>query len=49
MEWIQANWGYIVAVLLAVSELLAVIPQFKGNGFLDTIIKVLKTSTTKVV
>lgn len=44
MEWVQANWGYIVAVLLAVSELLAVIPQLKGNGILDSIVKVLKTT-----
>ena len=44
MDWVIAYWPYIVAVLLAISELLAVMPQFKGNGILDAFIKVLQKS-----
>ena len=47
IEWTMANWPYIVAVLLAISELMAVIPKFQGNGILDAIIKILQTAAKK--
>lgn len=44
MEFITTNWAVIVTALLAISEVLALIPALKGNGILDTIIKLLKSS-----
>lgn len=41
MDWAIEYWPYIVAVMLAISELLAVTPQLKGNGILDSLIKIL--------
>lgn len=40
-DWFKENLTYILAAALAVSELLAVTPWFKGNGILDSIIKAL--------
>lgn len=45
--WFQANTPVILGVALAVSELLSVIPAFKGNGILDTIIKALHALSDK--
>jgi len=42
VDWFQANLTLILSLALAVSELLAVTPRFKGNGILDSIIKGLK-------
>lgn len=41
-DWFQTNLTLILSLALAVSELLAVTPWFKGNGILDSIIKGLK-------
>jgi uncharacterized membrane protein len=41
-SWIMNNSGTIFGALLAISELMALIPAFKGNGILDSIIKALK-------
>lgn len=42
VAWFSLYKAYIFAAALALSELLAVTPWFKGNGLLDTIIKGLK-------
>jgi len=47
MAWFQANQAAIFGLALAISEFLALIPAFKGNGILDTIIKALKLLTGK--
>ena len=47
MAWFQANTAVILGVALAISELLAQIPAFKGNGILDTIIKALQALSEK--
>ena len=49
VEWTMEYWPYVIAVLLAISELLAVTPWFKGNGILDTFIKALKKAEKKDV
>jgi hypothetical protein len=41
-QFVVTNWGAIAAVLLAVSELLALTPLFKGNGLLHAAILYLK-------
>lgn len=41
-DFITAHKTEILAAALAVSELLALIPAFAGNGILDSIIKLLK-------
>jgi hypothetical protein len=41
LAWFIANQAYVFAACLAVSEMLSLIPGFKGNGILDTIIKAL--------
>lgn len=45
--WIKAYLPIILGVALAISEGLAVIPQFQGNGLLDTIIKSLRALSGK--
>lgn len=40
--WFAINGAAVLGVLLAISELLALMPWFKGNGILDSIIKGLK-------
>ena len=47
VDWTIEYWPYIVAVLLAISELMAVTPWFKGNGVLDTFIKMLRKTQSK--
>lgn len=42
MAWVTANLPIILGVALALSEALAVIPQFQGNGLLDTVIRSLR-------
>jgi len=39
IDWVRDNLSYILGLALAVSELLAATPWFKGNGILDYIIK----------
>jgi len=41
LSWFMANQAAVFAAALAMSELLSLIPGFKGNGILDTIIKAL--------
>lgn len=47
LAWFTANTAVILGVALAISELLAVVPAFKGNGILDTIIKALQELSKK--
>jgi len=47
MAWLQTNQAAIFGLALAISEFLSLIPGFKGNGILDTIIKALKLLTGK--
>lgn len=47
LSWFMANSTVILAMLLAVTEVLALIPGFKGNGILDTIIKALQVLSKK--
>lgn len=47
MAWLQANTTLILGLALAISELLAAIPAFNGNGILDTIIKALQALSAK--
>lgn len=46
-SWFNANSVPILALALVISELLATIPGFQGNGILDTIIKALRALTQK--
>ncbi len=45
--WLIANKAAIFGVALAISEFLTLIPGFKGNGILDTIIQALKVLSAK--
>jgi len=45
MEWFTVNSALVFGVAWAISELLAVIPAFKGNGFLDIILNFLRKRT----
>ncbi len=45
--WFVANKAAIFGVALAISEFLTLIPGFKGNGILDTIIQALKVLSAK--
>ncbi len=47
VAWFQANQVYVYGALLAISELLGVVPQFQGNGVIDTIIKAIKLLMAK--
>ena len=47
LVWAKANLTGILGVLLAMSELMAASPWFKGNGILDSITKSLKFLLTK--
>lgn len=47
LDWFAANKTVIFGAALALSELLAIIPAFKGNGILDTIIKALQMLSGK--
>lgn len=47
VAWFSLYKAYIFAAALALSELLAVTPWFKGNGLLDTVIKGLKMLSGK--
>jgi len=46
-DWFKMNSVLVFGALLALSELLSMIPAFHGNGILDTIIKALKLMTAK--
>ncbi len=45
--WAKGNLTGILGILLAMSELMAASPWFKGNGILDSITKSLKFLLTK--
>jgi hypothetical protein len=47
LGWVKANANTLLAVSLGISELLSMIPAFKGNGILDTIIKALQALSEK--
>ena len=47
MDWIMGNKTAIFGVCLAISEFMSLIPAFKGNGILDTIIKALELLSNK--
>lgn len=47
LDWFKQNSGAVLGFALAFSELLSLIPAFKGNGILDTIIKALQSLSTK--
>ena len=47
MTWFTQNKAAVLAFTLALSELLSLIPAFKGNGILDTIIKAIKVLSQK--
>jgi hypothetical protein len=49
LDWFKANTPAVLGVALALSELLSLIPAFKGNGILDTIVKGLKALSNKDV
>lgn len=42
LDWFKQNSGAVLGFALALSEILSLIPAFKGNGILDTIIKALQ-------
>ena len=46
-DWFLQNKAAILAAALAFSEVLSLIPAFKGNGIIDTIIKALQTLSGK--
>jgi len=46
-EWLDVNALILLGAALALSEVLALIPGFKGNGILDTIIKFIKLLISK--
>lgn len=43
IEFIQANSALVLAILLAVSELLAVIPFFKSNSIAQLVLNTVMT------
>ena len=47
LDWFKQNTALVLGVALAISELLAQIPTFKGNGIVDTIIKALRVLSEK--
>ena len=47
MDWFKQNTSACLGVVVAISELLALIPGFKGNGILDTILKAAKFMSEK--
>lgn len=42
MEFIKENWALIATVLLAVSELLAVVPAIKANSIAQLVLNAVK-------
>ena len=47
LAWFSDNKVAVIAAALAISELLALVPGLKGNGILDSIIKILKVVSGK--
>lgn len=47
LDWFRLNIVAVLTVLLALSELFALMPWFKGNGILDAIVKILKLMLEK--
>lgn len=45
MQFLTENWGAIVAALLAISEVLALIPSLKSNSIFTLVVNVLKSLT----
>jgi len=42
MEWLQANYVMILAVLFGISEALSMIPALKSNGIFQAVFNGLK-------
>ena len=47
LDWFKQNSAAVLGACLAFSEVLSLIPAFKGNGILDTIIKALQVLSGK--
>lgn len=47
MNSIISNWGVIATALLAISEVLALIPSIKANSVFQLIVNWLKSITSK--
>lgn len=47
VSWFSENGTMVLLALLAISEVLALIPGLQGNGILDAIIKLLKSMVKK--
>lgn len=47
ISWFQANTNAVLYMALVISEVMALIPGFQGNGILDTIIKALQALGAK--
>lgn len=47
LDWFRQNTATVLGFALAFSELLSLIPAFKGNGLLDSIIKALQALSSK--
>lgn len=47
LDWFKQNSAVIFAALFSVSEVLGLIPGFKGNGVFDTIVKALAVLSNK--
>lgn len=42
LDWFKQNTAAVLGAALALSELLSLVPQFQGNGILDSITKALR-------
>jgi hypothetical protein len=47
LAWFVVNKAAVLGAALALSELLSLIPAFKGNGIMDTVLKALQTLSAK--
>jgi hypothetical protein len=48
LEWLHANLVMVLAVLLGISEALALIPDIKANSVFQLIVQILKAINPKV-
>jgi hypothetical protein len=47
VDWFKQNAAVIFSALFGISEVLGMIPGFKGNGIFDTIVKALQILSNK--
>ncbi len=45
VNFVNANWGVIATALLAISEVLTLIPSIKSNGIFELIVRLLNKIT----